>query len=63
MSGNFPGFRFTLLPGTNGYGNHIRFSRELGPEGGEAPIQGSDTGIIEDGRFARIIGFLHRVPA
>ncbi len=59
----FPGFRFTLLPGANGYGNHVRFSWELGPEGVEAPIQGSDIGVIEDGRFARIIGFLDRVPA
>lgn len=59
----FPGFRFTLLPGANGYGNHLRFSWELGPEGGAAPIQGSDIGVIEDGRFARVIGFLDRVPA
>jgi hypothetical protein len=59
----FPGFRFSLLSGANGYGDHIRFSWQLGPDGVEAPIQGSDVAVIEDGRFARIIGFLDRVPA
>ncbi|HWK68532.1 MAG TPA: nuclear transport factor 2 family protein [Rhizobiaceae bacterium] len=59
----FPGFRFTLLDGADGYGNHIRFSWELGPEGAEAPIQGTDVAVIESGRIAKVIGFLDRVPA
>lgn len=59
----FPGFSFSLLSGANGYGGHVRFSWELGPDGVQAPIQGSDVAVIEDGRFARIIGFLDRVPA
>ncbi|MGI6854832.1 nuclear transport factor 2 family protein [Mesorhizobium sp. 1B3] len=59
----FPGFRFTLLDGANGYGTHIRFSWELGPDGAEAPIQGTDVAVIESGRIAKVIGFLDRVPA
>lgn len=59
----FPGFRFTLLDGANGYGDHLRFSWELGPEGADAPIQGSDVMIMENGRIVKVIGFLDRVPA
>lgn len=59
----FPGFRFTLLDGANGYGNQLRFSWELGPEGADAPIQGSDVMIMENGLIAKVIGFLDRVPA
>lgn len=58
----FPGFRFTLLAGANGFGDRIRFSWELGPDGVDAPIQGTDFAMIEDGRFASITGFLDRVP-
>ena len=59
----FPGFRFALANGADGHGDHVRFSWSLGPAGGEAPIAGSDVVELRDGRIARVIGFLDRVPA
>jgi hypothetical protein len=59
----FPGFRFALANGADGHGDHVRFSWSLGPGGGDAPIAGSDVVELRDGRIARVIGFLDRVPA
>ncbi|MCV3239523.1 nuclear transport factor 2 family protein [Mesorhizobium sp. ZC-5] len=59
----FPGFRFKLMDGVDGHADYLRFSWELGPEGTEAPIQGTDFAVVEAGRLARITGFLDRVPA
>ena len=59
----FPGFRFALVNGADGHGDHVRFSWSLGPAGSEPPIAGSDVVELRDGRIARVIGFLDRVPA
>lgn len=59
----FPGFRFRLVGAPDGYADKVRFTWELGPETGQAPIQGSDVVLLEDGRVRRVIGFLDRVPA
>ena len=59
----FPGFRFALVNGADGHGDHVRFSWSLGPADGEAPIGGSDVVELRNGRIARVIGFLDRVPA
>jgi len=59
----FPGFRFALANGADGHGDHVRFSWSLGPAGSEPPIAGSDVVELRDGRIARVIGFLDRVPA
>ena len=59
----FPGFRFALANEPDGHGEHVRFSWSLGPAGGEPPIAGSDVVELRDGRIARVIGFLDRVPA
>jgi len=59
----FPGFRFTLLGTPDGHGEHVRLAWSLGPEGAEPPIKGSDVIELEDGRIARVIGFLDQVPA
>jgi len=58
----FPDYRFDLIGEANGHGDHVRFSWSLGPDGGEAPIEGSDVLTIEDGQVARVIGFLDKVP-
>jgi hypothetical protein len=58
----FPGFRFRLVGAPNGYADKVRFTWELGPDGAEAPIQGSDVVLLEDGRMRQVIGFLDRVP-
>ena len=58
----FAGFRFALTGAPNGYGEYVRFSWSLGPAGDEAPIEGSDVLEIVNGRIARVIGFLDKVP-
>ena len=58
----FAGFRFALTGAPNGYGEYVRFSWSLGPAGAEPPIEGSDVLEIDDGRIARVIGFLDKVP-
>lgn len=58
----FPGFRFTLKGGAAGFADRLRFSWTLGPDGVEAPIEGTDFVEIADGRMARITGFLDKVP-
>jgi hypothetical protein len=59
----FPGFRFRLTGTPDGYGDVVRLSWSLGPEDGEAPIEGSDVVCLSDGRIRRVIGFIDRVPA
>jgi len=59
----FPGFRFALKNGPDGFDNHIRFSWTLGPAGSESVIEGTDFCVIEDGRLKNVTGFLDKVPA
>ena len=59
----FPDFKFTLIGEPNGYGDHIRFSWGLGPDGADSPIKGTDFAVLSDGRIRSITGFLDQVPA
>lgn len=59
----FPGFRFELAGPADGYGDHVRFSWGLGPEGGESLIKGTDFAILEGERLKTVHGFLDQVPA
>jgi hypothetical protein len=59
----FPGFRFSLDGKADGHGDHVRFSWLLGPDGGEAPIKGTDFAQLEGERLKTVTGFLDRVPA
>lgn len=59
----FPGFRFSLRGTPDGFGDYIRFSWNLGPEGVDSVIEGTDIGVIENGRLKSITGFLDKVPA
>lgn len=59
----FPDFKFTLIGEPNGYGDHIRFSWGLGPDGVDSPIKGTDFAVLKDGRIKSITGFLDQVPA
>ena len=59
----FPDFRFTLIGQPNGYGDHLRFSWGLGPDGADGPIKGTDFAVLKDGRIRSITGFLDQVPA
>ena len=58
----FPDFRFKLIGEPNGYGDHVRFSWELGPDGADSPIKGTDFAVLADGRIRSITGFLDQVP-
>ncbi len=43
----FPDFKFTLIGEPNGYGEHVRFSWGLGPDGVDSPIKGTDFAVLE----------------
>jgi hypothetical protein len=58
----FPDFRFQLIGEPNGFGDHVRFSWGLGPDGADSPIKGTDFATLRDGRIRTITGFLDQVP-
>jgi SnoaL-like domain len=58
----FPDFRFKLIGEPNGFGDHVRFSWGLGPDGTDSPIKGTDFATLKDGRISSITGFLDQVP-
>jgi SnoaL-like domain len=58
----FPDFRFHLIGQPSGFGDHVRFSWGLGPEGADSPIKGTDFAVVSDGRIRSITGFLDQVP-
>jgi hypothetical protein len=58
----FPDFNFKLIGEPNGYGDHMRFSWGLGPDGADSPIKGTDFALLKDGRIRSITGFLDQVP-
>lgn len=59
----FPGFRFALIGRPDGYGSRVRFSWELGPEGGESLVKGTDFAVLDGDRLRTVTGFLDQVPA
>jgi SnoaL-like domain len=60
----FPGFTFRLAGPIDGHHDQCRFSWELGPAGGEAPVAGFDVAVVtDDGTLQTVLGFLDRVPA
>ena len=58
----FPDFKFTLIGEPNGYGDYIRFSWGLGPDGVDSPIKGTDFAVLKDGLIRSVTGFLDQVP-
>ncbi|MFC0039449.1 nuclear transport factor 2 family protein [Actinomadura rayongensis] len=62
VQGQFPGFVFRLVGAVDAHHDIARFTWELGPADGPAPIEGFDVAEIADGRFVRVNGFLNRVP-
>lgn len=63
VQARFPGFRFRVIGKPDGHGDYVRFSWTLGPGSADAPIEGTDFAILQDGRIASITGFLDRVPS
>jgi SnoaL-like protein len=63
VQSQFPDFLFRLIGPVDGHHDQLRFSWELGPADGEAPIAGFDVAIVDaDGRLREVRGFLDRVP-
>ena len=58
----FPNFKFKLIGEPNGFGDHLRFSWGLGPDGADSPIKGTDIAVIDNGKIRSITGFLDQVP-
>jgi hypothetical protein len=58
----FPDFKFRLIGEPNGFGDHVRFSWGLGPDGDDGPIKGTDFAELCNGRIRSITGFLDQVP-
>jgi SnoaL-like domain len=58
----FPDFKFKLIGEPNGFGDHVRFSWGLGPDGADSPIKGTDFAVLSGGRIRSITGFLDQVP-
>lgn len=63
VQAKFPGFRFALSGRPDGHGDRVRFSWDLGPEGAEPVVQGTDFAVLAgDGRLATVTGFIDRLP-
>ena len=60
---NFPGLVFRRRGALDAYGDNIRFSWDLGPEGAAPVAGGTDFGVMKDGRLAAVTGFLDFAPA
>lgn len=59
----FPDFSFALSGKVDGFGDNVRFSWSLGPNGAaDAPIKGTDFAAIRDGKIDSVTGFLDQVP-
>ncbi|GAA4909022.1 SnoaL-like protein [Stackebrandtia albiflava] len=60
----FPGWVFSLAGPVDGHGDQARFTWTLGPETGDAPVQGFDVVTLDgDGRIDRVLGFIDRAPS
>ena len=59
----FAGLRFVRKGTPDGFAEMIRFSWALGPEGSDSIVEGTDIGVVEDGRLARVTGFFDKLPA
>ena len=58
----FPGYRFRRTGDLDAHHDRVRFSWELGPEGGAPLAGGVDFGVLVDGRLQSITGFLDFAP-
>jgi hypothetical protein len=63
VQNRFPGFRFNLIGKPDGFGDYVRLSWGLGPEGAEAPVKGTDFGLLEGDRLKSVTGFFDQLPA
>jgi hypothetical protein len=62
VQAKFPDFRFSLLKPADGFGDYVRFSWGLGPEGREPIIRGTDFVARDGDQIKSVVGFLDQVP-
>jgi hypothetical protein len=63
VQSRFPGYRFRRTSEIDAHHDRVRFSWELGPDGGAPLAGGLDVGVIADGRLRSITGFLDFAPS
>lgn len=59
----FPGYRMRRTGEIDAHHDRVRFTWELGSEGGGALAGGLDVGVIADGRLETITRFLDFAPS
>jgi len=62
VQAQFPGLLFRRTSEVDAHNDRVRFTWELGPEGGPALAGGVDFGVITGGRLQAITGFLDFAP-
>ncbi|WP_421931709.1 nuclear transport factor 2 family protein [Phenylobacterium sp.] len=60
--GQFPGLTFTRRGALDAFGDHVRFSWDLGPPGAAPVAGGTDFAVVKGGRLAAVTGFLDFAP-
>jgi len=64
VQARFPGHRFHRSGAVDAHHDHLRFSWELAPTGGEALVKGTDFAVLgADARLATVTGFFDLLPA
>lgn len=59
----FPGHRFRRISDVDAHNDRVRFKWELAPESGPAVVEGTDFGVMSEGRLQTITGFFDTKPA
>jgi hypothetical protein len=62
VQAQFPGLLFRRTSEVDAHNDRVRFSWELGPEGGSALAGGVDFGVVVGDRLQTITGFLDFAP-
>ena len=62
LQAQFPGYTFKLSSAVDAHHDRVRFTWDLGPNGGAALVKGTDFAVIVDDKLQSVIGFLDQVP-
>jgi hypothetical protein len=62
VQAQFPGLLFRRTSEVDAHNDRVRFTWELGPEGGAALAGGVDFGVVVDDRLQAVTGFLDFAP-
>lgn len=58
----YPDFRFRQIGRADGFGDYVRLTWGLGPEGADAPIKGADFLELRHDRLQKVTGFFDQIP-